>query len=98
MKADCNHTTVQKPIQSTGCKLQYLRNESFIYEASYLLTQLEASAVAPAVLMLILVVEPPGLTVLVDYSAVQTSDVVQSPPLHCSLQAATTVHTLLQLI
>jgi len=53
--------------------------------------------VEPVVLVLILV-EPPELKVLVDYSVVQTTDVVQSPPLHCSLQAATTVHILLQFV
>jgi len=75
----------------------YRQIENFISKASYLLTELEASAVAPVVLLLILV-ELPELTVLEDYSVVQMTDVAQSPLLHCSLQAATTVHTLLQLI
>jgi len=73
-----------------------LNRVHFTYKASYLRTELAAAAVALAVLVLVrAVVELPELTVSVDYSVVDMTDVVQSRLPHCSSQAATTVHKLL---
>jgi len=75
---------------STHCRVLHKMK---LLKSPYLLMKLEARGVAPVVLELIQVVEQSELMELVDYSALEITDVVQNQLLHCSSQAVTTVIT-----